>query len=63
MFLLPPSQRKTFCARLPHEEKTIGKRGQSLTLTVGASETTNEDREMDTLAVGSKTASVGAVLQ
>ena len=63
MFLLPPSQRRTFCARLPHEEKVTGKRGQSLTLTVGASEATKEDGEKDTLAVGSKTARDNAILQ
>ena len=63
MFLLPPSQCRTFCARLPHEEKATRKRGQSLTLTIGASETTKEDGEKDTLAGGLKIVGDDAVLQ
>ena len=47
---------------MPLEEKTAGKRGKSLTLTVGASEATKRDGETDTLAVGLKTASVEPVL-
>ena len=49
--------------QLPHEGKATGKWGQSLTLTVGASEATKEDGEKDTLAVGSKTTRDDAVLQ
>ena len=39
-----------------------GKRGKSLALTVGAGEATNADGQIDTLAMGSKTASVDAIL-
>ena len=47
---------------MPLEEKAAGKRGKSLTLTVGASEATERDGETDTLAVGLKTASEEPVL-
>ena len=45
------------------EKEAAGKRGKSLTLTVGASEATNQDKETDTLAVGLKTAREEPVLQ
>ena len=42
--------------RLPPEEETTGKRGKSLTLTVEASESIEQDGEIDTLAMGLKIA-------
>ena len=43
---------------MPHKKEAAGKRGQSLALTVGASEATDLDGDVDTLAVGLKTASM-----
>ena len=42
---------------MPHEKEAAGKRGKSLTLTVGASKATDRDGDTDTLAMGLKTAS------
>ena len=47
---------------MPPEKETTGKWGKSLTLIVGADEPMDKDKEMDTLAIGSKTTSFGAVL-
>ena len=47
---------------MPHEKEAVGKRGKSLTLTVGAREATDRDGEADTLAVGLKTANVEPAL-
>ena len=47
---------------MPHEKEAAGKQGKSLTLTIGASEATNQDGDADTLAVGLKTASMEPAL-
>ena len=47
---------------MPHEKEAAGKRGKSLTLTVGASETADRDGDVDTLAVGLKTANIEPAL-
>ena len=47
---------------MPNEKEAAGKRGKSLTLTVGASEATDTDGDTDTLAVGLKTAKVEPAL-
>ena len=47
LFVLPEAQPRTHGTRLPNEEKTSRKRDQSLTLTVGVSETKIEDRGED----------------
>ena len=45
------------------KKETTGKRGKSLTLTVGASESTEKDGDTDDLAVGPMTANSELVLQ
>ena len=47
MLLLSQTQCRTHCAQLPYEEKTSGKWGQSLTLTIGVSESKKEDGDKD----------------
>ena len=47
---------------MPHEKEAAGKRGKSLTLTVGPSEATDRDGDTDTLAVGLKIANVEPAL-
>ena len=47
---------------MPHEKEAAGKRGKSLTLTVGASEATNRAGDIDTLVVGLKATSVEPAL-
>ena len=47
---------------MPHEKEAAGKRGKSLTLTVGASEATELDGDVDTRAVGLKTIDVELAL-
>ena len=58
LFLLSKTQCKTYGSRLSSQEETNGKRGKSLTLTIGGSESTVKDRVTDDLSVGLKTASV-----
>ena len=47
---------------MPHEKEAARKRGKSLTLTVRASEATDRDGDIDTLAVGLTTASIELAL-
>ena len=47
---------------MPHEKEAAGKRGKSVTLTVGASEATDTNRDVDTLAVVLNIASIEPVL-
>ena len=47
---------------MPHEKEAARKWGRSLTLTVGASEATDQDGNADTLAGGLKTVSVEPAL-
>ena len=47
---------------MPHEKEATGKWGKSLTLTVGACDATNTDGDVDTLAMGLKTANIELAL-
>ena len=63
MFLLSKTQQRPYGKRLPPEEETTGKRGKSLALTVGASESIGKDGVVDALVVGQTIAQEEPALQ
>ena len=61
-FYCQKANTRHFACDCPLKKQRLGNGGKSLTLTVGASEAIDTDRDVDTLALGLKTASIDFAL-